>query len=134
MMCGHNFRGEVMLRELTENERTFIRLIASRLASEESDKLLSDLASAHAEPELEDGSLILFHIDGYERSHRIGQHTFPFEGRLADADGEPVSVLLFADPANRLLQLEFIRWADGQLQGPNWATLEIVEKLSLGKK
>ncbi|MBW9108008.1 DUF6984 family protein [Paraburkholderia phenoliruptrix] len=124
----------MMRRELTENERTFVRLIASRLAPEESEKLLSDLASARAEPQLEDGSLILFHIDGYERSTAIGQHTFPFEGRLADADGEPVSVLLFADPANRLLELEFIRWADGQLQGPNWASLQIVEKPSPVKK
>lgn len=124
----------MMRRELTENERTFIRLIASRLAREESERLLSDLASAHAEPQLEDGSLILFHIDGYERPHAIGQHTFPFEGRLADVDGEPVSVLVFADPANRLLELEFIRWADGQLQGPNWTTLQIVEKPSPVKK
>lgn len=119
-----------MLRELTENEKTFIRLIAARLPPAERMELLSDMANVHAEPQLEDESLILFHIDGYERPPHIGQHTFPFEGRLADADGEPVCVLLFADPANRLLELEFIRWADGELQGPDWTTLRIVEKPS----
>ncbi|HEY4296110.1 MAG TPA: hypothetical protein VGM85_06520 [Paraburkholderia sp.] len=117
-----------MLRELTENERVFIRGVASRLDPEARDSLLSDLNNAHAEPTLEDGSLILFHIDGYQRPGKIGQHTFPFEGRLTDEDGAPVCVLLFADPANRLLQLEFLRWGDGDLQGPDWMTLEIVSK------
>ncbi|WP_414696650.1 DUF6984 family protein [Paraburkholderia sp.] len=117
-----------MIRELTEHERDFVRGIASRLAPEDKDRLLSDLENARAEPTLEDGSLILFHIEGYQRPNHIGQHTFPFEGRVHDADGAEVCVLLFADPGNRLLELEFLRWSDGGLQGPDWTTLEIVSK------
>ncbi len=120
----------MMLRELTEDERAFVRSIASRLAPEDRDRLLSDMESARAEQTLEDGSLILFHIDGYQRPHHIGQHTFPFEGVVRDADGAEVCVLLFADPGNRLLELEFLRWGDGGLQGPDWTTLQIVPKPS----
>lgn len=120
----------MMLRELTDGERAFIRSIAFRLDDKERGELLSDLERARAEPTLDDGSLILFHIEGYQRPHHVGQHTFPFEGRVLDADGADVCVLLFADPGNRLLELEFLRWADGGLQGPDWATLQIVPKPS----
>ncbi|WP_408495205.1 DUF6984 family protein [Paraburkholderia sediminicola] len=120
----------MMLRELTDGERAFVRGIASRLDAKEREELLSDLERARAEPTLDDGSLILFHIEGYQRPPHIGQHTFPFEGRVLDADGAEVCVLLFADPGNRLLELEFLRWGDGGLQGPDWTTLQIVPKPS----
>ncbi|WP_105510575.1 DUF6984 family protein [Paraburkholderia sp. BL21I4N1] len=119
-----------MLRQLTEGETAFIRQIASRLEPADGERLLSDLACARAESQLEDGSLVHFYLDGYVRPAHVGQHTFPFEGRLTDADGAAVCVLLFADPGNRLLELEFLRWADGYLQGPDWATLQIVVKPS----
>ncbi|WP_407945863.1 DUF6984 family protein [Paraburkholderia metrosideri] len=124
-----------MLRELTDNERNFIRGVASRLDPDARHKLLFDLDRARALPTLKDGSLIELHIDGYQRPSHVGQHSFPFEGRLVDADGAEVCVLLFADPDDRLLELEFLRWGDGDLQGPDWTTLQIVSKpLPIGKR
>lgn len=117
-----------MRRELTDGEKNFIRGVASRLDPDDRHKLLFDLEHARAEPTLADGSLIQFHIDGYQRPTDVGQHSFQFEGRLADADGAEVCVLLFADPGNRLFELEFLRWEDGELQSPNWTTLRIVTK------
>ncbi|MFM0556029.1 hypothetical protein P0D69_34420 [Paraburkholderia sediminicola] len=45
---------------------------------------------------------------------------------MNDADGAPISLLLFADPADRLYELEYLRWGDGPLQQPNWATLRFI--------
>jgi len=42
-----------------------------------------------------------------------------------DMDGAVVDVLLLADAAHRLYQLEFVRYSDGPLLRPNWSTLEI---------
>lgn len=110
-------------RELTEGEKSFIRGVAARLDPENAAQLLTDLAHARAEPTLEDGSLIVFHIDGYVRPDKRGLGTYPYEGTLKDADGAEVHVLLLDDPADRLFQLEFLRWADGPLQNPDWSTL-----------
>ncbi|MFM0175004.1 hypothetical protein PQR42_38910 [Paraburkholderia sediminicola] len=45
---------------------------------------------------------------------------------MNDADGAPIALLLFADPADRLYELEYLRWGDGPLQQPNWATLRFI--------
>lgn len=115
-----------MKRELTEGEKLFVRAVAARLDATDGAILIRDLANASAESMLDDNSLILFHIEGYRRPETRGQHTYPVEGTLLDADGAVVDVLLFADPANRLFQLEFLRWADGPLQRPDWTKLKTV--------
>ncbi|MFM0338221.1 hypothetical protein [Paraburkholderia fungorum] len=45
---------------------------------------------------------------------------------MEDADGSQMQLLLFADPADRLYELEYLRWEDGLLQKPNWLTLKFV--------
>ena len=114
-----------MLRELSGHEIAFIDLIADRLGGEACNMLRRDLASAQAEDLLEDGALVGFHLSGYQRPPYTGQHLYPFEGRMDDADGVPMHILLFADPADHLLELEYLRWGDGPLQNPKWETLEI---------
>jgi len=116
-----------MLRDLTEDEVSFIRSVADMLEADRRRCLLSDLSLAKAEEILDDASLIRFHLAGYERGKYNGQHTYPFEGQLTDSDGTPVHLLLFADPADRLYELEFLRWGDGPLQAPDWASLELIE-------
>ncbi|HZZ04843.1 DUF6984 family protein [Paraburkholderia sp.] len=122
-----------MDRKLTDEEKSFIREVAARLDPEDEARLTHDLANAHAEPMLDDNSLILFHIDGYQRPQERGQHTYPYEGTLKDADGAVVDVLLLADAADRLFQLEFLRWGDGPLKKPDWTTLKIVHISDRGK-
>ncbi|CAB3768957.1 hypothetical protein LMG29542_05990 [Paraburkholderia humisilvae] len=85
------------------------------------------MSLARAEEMLDDASLIRFHLFGYERGDYHGQHTYPVEGQLNDCDGTPVHVLLYADPADRLYELEFLRWGDGPLQAPDWASLKLIE-------
>jgi hypothetical protein len=116
-----------MLRNLTDGEASFIRAVADMLNSAQRAQLLSDLALARAEEILHDASLIRFHLAGYERGDYHGQHTYPIEGQLSDSDGTPVHVLLFADPADKLYELEFLRWGDGPLQAPDWASLKLIE-------
>ncbi|WP_446728031.1 hypothetical protein [Paraburkholderia sp. SG-MS1] len=48
------------------------------------------------------------------------------EGEMNDADGSPITVLLFADPADRLYELEYLRWGDARLQQPDWSTLRFI--------
>jgi hypothetical protein len=117
-----------MLRDLTENERAFIVEVARKLAPNESTQLLTDLAIAQARSTLPDESIIRFHLGGYCGPTRGGQELYPFEGTMHDRDGANLDVLLFKDSANRLYEMEFVRWEGGDLQGPDWPTLRIVAK------
>lgn len=47
------------------------------------------------------------------------------EGRLQDSDGSDISAVLYTDANDRLLELELIRWGDGDLQNPRWETLHL---------
>lgn len=116
-----------MLRDLTEGEISFIRSVANLLGPAARDRLLLDLSLARAEEMLDDASVMRIHLAGYERGAVRGQHTYPIEGELNDADGTPAHVLLFADPADRLYELEFLRWGDGPFLGPDWTTLKLIE-------
>lgn len=115
-----------MIRALTDDEKSFIRGVAARLDSDACKRLMNDLSLAQVEAELADGELICFCLDGYEHPHRGGQGLYPVEGEVRDADGSLISLLLFADPADRLYELEYLRWGDGPLQRPNWSTLKFV--------
>lgn len=114
-----------MLRSVTPEERNLIRRVALRLSPEERDRLLADLERAHAEAAVADGARISFHIAGYARPVYRGQHLYGAEGKMLDQDGTPLSVLLYADEAGHLLELEFVRWGSGNLIAPNWQTLEL---------
>lgn len=117
-----------MLRALTNNEIAFITGVAHRLDDEACVRLMSDLTSAKAEATLPDGAMVRFHLAGYQRAPYIGQRLYPVEGLLEDADGSQIDLLLFADPADRLFELEYVRWWGGELQNPSWSTLRFVAR------
>jgi len=114
-----------MMRSLTECERNVIRAIADFLPLENQRRLLVDLELATAHSVLPDNSVIKFSIAGYDRPPYAGQHSFGVEGELLDRDGTRVGLLLFADQNGRLLELELIRWGDGDLIDPDWKTLKL---------
>jgi hypothetical protein len=98
-----------------------------RLPKDKQAVLLDDLVNASVQEENEDCSRIIFNICGYVRPQYRGQHSYGIEGSLQDMDGTSVSVDLFADENNRLLEMELIRWGNGNLQKPDWATLSLLD-------
>jgi hypothetical protein len=120
----NNFPGDPMKRSLTEIEKSIIRQIAERLPFNKQHQLLDDLSRSQAEPVTPDGARIVFHISGYQRPPYRGQHSFGVEGELQDKDGAKLSLDLFADENDRLLELELIRWGEGDLIEPDWRTLK----------
>lgn len=113
------------MRDLTPDEKHVIREIALRLPAEERDKLLSDMENATAEQVAGDQSRIGFTIASYDRPAYRGQHPFSVEGKVQDRDGSELSVLLHADENGRLLELEIIRFDQGEVIGPDWSTLRL---------
>ena len=82
------------------------------------------MASATADVFATEGALrIVFCINGYDRPPYRGQHSFGVEGKVNDSDGQLLMIDLFADQNDRLLELEIVRYADGPIKGPDWASL-----------
>jgi hypothetical protein len=113
------------MRVVSGEERTLIALLAEKLDEVRRRQLLADLAAAEAEDAVDDRSRVIFHIGGYHRPPYRGQHPFPVDATLLDADGANISVVLYADENGRLLELEFIRNGEGDLLGPDWKTLTV---------
>ena len=101
-----------------------MRRIAERLPPEQQQRLLQDLESAEVGWAAPDRSRVRFELRGYVRGHATGYRPYGVEGTAIDSDGAQVTVLLHADDAGRLFELECIRWADGPLKGPDWQTVE----------
>ncbi|WP_146075477.1 DUF6984 family protein [Achromobacter xylosoxidans] len=114
-----------MTRQLLQEEWNVIRAVAEKLPIDRKNRLLADLELATAYSFLPDNSIIKFNIAGYNRPPRGGQDSFGVEGELLDRDGTRVGLILFADKNDRLLELELIRWGDGDLIGPKWETLKL---------
>jgi hypothetical protein len=114
-----------MTRPLTHDERRLIVDIANKLGGMEGTQLLADVENATASPATPDGSRVTFEIAGYVRPKYRGQHPYRVEGLMLDGDGAELSVVLHADENGRLLELEFIRGAEGDLIAPNWNTLKL---------
>lgn len=113
------------MRALTAEEKNLIVKFANRLESERQQKLLRDLNGAIVKSDAPDGGLIVFGIEGYERPPHQGQHTYGIEGKMLDDDDAELSVLLYADPDDHLLELEFLRWDEEVIRKPRWETLEL---------
>jgi hypothetical protein len=113
------------MRPLTYEEKSLVAKFAGKLGFERRRQLLEDVENASAEWGTPDGSRILFAISGYVRPPYLGQHLFPVEGKMLDRDGDELSVLLYADENDRLLELEFIRWDSKDVIGPSWDTLKL---------
>jgi len=99
--------------------------LAEKLAGDQRRQLIASLNGARAESVNEDGSLVLFHLESYARPAYEGQHAFPVEGTMLDAGRSEVSVALYAEENNRIYELEFIRWAEGDLISPDWSSLQV---------
>src|SRR5262245_2500498 len=103
------------MRPLKRHERELIDRIAERLDERQRRQLLEDADVATAETINDNGSIIRFHLQGYERPPYRGQHAIPVEAVVQDADGASISVLLHQDENDRLYELEFVRYDDGDL-------------------
>jgi hypothetical protein len=114
-----------MMRKLTRQERSLIASIAEKVGGSTGRQLLTDLESARVSSETPDGARVTFDIPDYERPPYRGQHPFSVEGKMLDGDRAELSVLVHADENDRLLELEFIRWGEGDLIGPDWDTLKL---------
>ena len=113
------------MRPLTPVERAVLRRFADKLHDGERDRLLEDVDRSTARAATPDGSRIVFEIEGYVRPPYRGQRAFDVEGRARDRDGTELTVVLHADENGRLLELEVIRWDDGDVIGPDWGTLRL---------
>jgi hypothetical protein len=121
---SNNYSGAMMPRPLTDIEKSVISQIAARLPEgPRRQQLMADMENATAEPATEDGSRIVFHIRGYQRPKYEGQHSFGVEGKVRDQDGTQISIDLYADQNDRLLELEVLREAPGNIISPDWASI-----------
>lgn len=115
------------MRIISPPERDFIQQLADALPFPLRNQLSTDLVHASVEAEEDHGSIIRFAISGYDRPPNRGQHPYPVEARMKDADGALMTVLLHADPNDRLYELEFVKWADEPLISPQWDTVEWIK-------
>lgn len=113
------------MRSLSIVERTIIEQMADKMPVALRSTLLTDLESAWVADELADGARISFFIPNYVRPPYRGQHSYGVEGRILDEDGAEISVILYADENNHLLELELVRWGEGVVKAPNLATLTL---------
>lgn len=107
------------MRKITDLERLLIEGVASRLAPLEASGLTADLERAAVADDAVPGARVVFAIAGYKRPSYQGQHSYPVEIRLSDADGAESTAVLYADENNRLYELEIIRWGEGSPLAPD---------------
>jgi hypothetical protein len=102
-----------------------MELIASKLDEKSRARLLHDLNDVRVVCDSTTSECLKFEIPGYERPEYQGQHAYPVEARVQDADRTEMSLVLYADEQDRILELEFIRWDDEQVAAPLWETLRV---------
>ncbi|MGQ3046430.1 MAG: DUF6984 family protein [Niveispirillum sp.] len=103
------------MRDLSPDEMSIVLRLADSLPEPARSRLISDAAAARVVEERADGECLIFSISGYQRPPYRGQELYPAEGRIIDADGAEIDVLLYMDAQDRLLELEYIRWGDGPI-------------------
>lgn len=106
------------MRTVSSVERALIEAVAVRLPAASASQLQVDLASATAVEMGLGGARVGFVISGYERPPYQGQHAYPVELQMHDADGAELTPILHADASGRLLELEIIRWDGAELISP----------------
>ncbi|MGF6417892.1 hypothetical protein ABH900_001363 [Stenotrophomonas sp. AN71] len=110
-------------RAVSSFERALIEAVAPRLPAVSASQLQADLASAMAMETGLGGARVGFVISGYERPPYQGQHAYPVELQMQDADGAELTPILHADVSDRLLELEIIRWDGAELISPQIESL-----------
>lgn len=104
-------------------ETALIEAVAARLPETSALQPQADLASATAVEMGIGGARVGFVISGYERQPFQGQHAYPVELQMQDADGAELTPILHADANDRLLELEIIRWDGAELISPEIESL-----------
>jgi hypothetical protein len=111
-------------RSLTPIEVRILGFIAEMLSEEDKSAILDDVPRLSVRAS-EDGTLLEFDIEGYERPPYSGQHTFDIDVDVCvdDIDGAHISIILFGDQNSRVLELEYLRWDFEEIRAPLWETL-----------
>lgn len=117
------FDVESALSGLTNAERAAMEVICEHLADDQRRQVLAQLRSFDVEVVNEDRSLLRF--TGAGQSLAPGQQPIWPEGKVQDADGELLDVVLYQDANGHLLAFELVRYAQGPVQGPDWTTLKV---------
>ena len=115
------------MRPLNAHEIQVVTAVSAKIQTDLRARLLNDLNFAEVDDTNSSEEIVLFTIKGYQRPKYEGQHTYGVDGAVEDCDGAKISILLFADPADHLLEMELIRWDGEPVRGPKWHTL-IVDK------
>jgi hypothetical protein len=122
----------MVMRKLTTMERSVILALTEAVGSEGGrNQLLLDMQNCMVEDMVPDGSMLRFHIGGYERPPQLERNTFrgkdrfPVEGAITDADGGEMDVLIFSDQNSRVLELELVKHAGGPVEGPDWSSFRL---------
>lgn len=89
----------------------------------ERETLLSDLRRVEKVVTSSDGSWVTLQLQGYQRPDDASRMTLGLEGTLRDRDGTEITVVLHADSAGHLWELELIKWGDEGVVDPQWGTL-----------
>lgn len=113
------------MRALTGIERHIIEEIAKALPEPSRAALFADLLGATVVNADTDDTRLCFELAGYTRPRYQGQHTYGVEGRILDEDGAEVSIILYSDENDRLLELELIRWDGRAIKQLNVDTLKL---------
>jgi hypothetical protein len=103
------------------------------LKGSEREVLLDDLGRASIAKTMDHDSIIIFDLRDYQRPPYGGQSPYRVEGRMLDRDGTELTVALYADCDGHLLELEFIRWGEGQLIEPDWPRWSFIDCAGMGR-
>lgn len=105
--------------EMTPLERLVLTSLARCLPEQEQAALMADIEAVRVRERTADGAAVMFDIEGYDRPPYKGQRPYSVEGSIEDADGKEIWIIAFTDQNRRLLELEFIRWEEGNIIGPD---------------
>lgn len=114
----------VMRMSLLDGEIDAVRAIISRLPDDKRTILERDLVEYDTECLTDDRSSIVI-IPDRSQVFEGGQQPIGPEGRVVDADGEWLSVVLYEDKHGHLRELEIIRDVDGEIIRLDWSTFTI---------
>ena len=113
---------EMGRRPLNANEIRIIKGFAEQVSKEDQRQILCDLAELSVRSATEDGEVIAFEIEGYQRPPYSGQRDLDVDARVLDSDGAVIGIVLYTDQNGRLFELEYIRWDFQNIRDPQWHT------------
>jgi len=120
------------MRPLSDEESEAIISIAGTIESDsEREVLLADIQNCTVSSTVEDGSMLMFNVDGYVRPEKWLQREYrardglPAEGAVKDKDGVDMDVMLFQDQNHRILKMEIVRYHPGSVIKPDWSTFKL---------